>query len=160
MHAGTRISLAFAAGAAGAVANVAFIVVAGPIGLIDALGIRLPPPPLPEVLYRQVAWGGLWGLPLATPWLARAWVGRGLLLGLLASLATLFVFFPLDTVDGQGPGWAGLNAGALMPVLVLLANSVWGLAAAAWYHWLAVAGEVGGTGGVGRGTGLPSAARP
>lgn len=128
-----KLSIGFAAGGLGAVANVLFIAAMGQLGVIAAMGISFPPPALPGFLYKQVAWGGLWGFLLIVPVLTHSWPWRGLLIGLLASVATLFVFFPLHTTGEQGPGMAGLNAGNLTPVLVLLANWVWGLVAAGWY---------------------------
>ena len=132
-----KLSIGFAAGGLGAVANVLFVAAMAHLGLIAAMGISFPPPALPGFLYKQVAWGGLWGFLLIAPVLTQSWLWRGLLIGLLASLGALFVFFPLHTTGDQGPGVAGLNAGALTPVLVLLANSVWGLVAAWWYARLA-----------------------
>ncbi|NIA71228.1 hypothetical protein HBA54_21750 [Pelagibius litoralis] len=128
-----QISLGFAAGSLGALANVGFLIAAGAGGLIAAMSIQLPEPALPAFLYKQVAWGGLWGILLAVPLLGGNWVVRGLILSLLASAATLFFFFPMLTSGDQGPGMAGLNLGTLTPVLVLVANAVWGLVAAWWY---------------------------
>ena len=45
----------------------------------------------------------------------------------------------MATVGEQGPGLAGLNLGTMMPVLVLLANAVWGLVAAWWYSFVSPA---------------------
>lgn len=131
-----QISLGFAAGSLGAAANVGFLAAAGAGGLIAVMNIQLPELPYPAFLYKQIAWGGLWGILLAVPVLTGGWFLRGLLLSLLASAATLFVFFPMQTLDEQGPGLAGLNLGDLMPVLVLVANAVWGLVAAWWYSFL------------------------
>ena len=128
-----KLSVAFAAGAVGAVANVAFVGIMAQSGALAAIGINIPAPPIPAFLYKQVAWGGLWGLPLVLPFLSRSWFWRGILLGVLASLAAMFIFFPMHTAGGQGPGTAGLNIGPLMPVLVLVANSIWGVVAAYWY---------------------------
>ena len=134
-----QISLGFAAGSLGAAANVAFLALAAMAGLIAAMSLQLPELPYPAFLYKQIAWGGLWGILLAAPVLTGSWFLRGLLLSLLASAATLFIFFPMATVGEQGPGLAGLNLGTLMPVLVLLANAVWGLVAAWWYSFVAPA---------------------
>ncbi len=122
------LSRAFTAGAVGAVANVIFVVLAGMIGLIAAMGIGFPAPPLPEFLYKQMVWGGLFGLLFATPYVKGSWIARGLVVGLIASLAALFIFLPR-----AGAGVAGLDAGAMTPVLVLIANSIWGLVAA-WFY--------------------------
>jgi hypothetical protein len=118
----------FAAGALGGAANVAFIVLAGSAGLIAAMGIALPAPALPAFLYKQMVWGGFFGLIFALPVIKGSWIARGLIVGLLASLAALFVFLPM-----AGAGMGALNPGALTPVLVLVANSVWGLVAA-WVY--------------------------
>lgn len=130
------MSAAFTGGAVGALANVAFISILSTYGVAGWLGVSLPEPPMPGFLYKQVAWGGLWGLALALPILTRSWVLRGLVLGALASLAALVYFFPAQSgAFGGGPGMWGLNFGAMMPVVVLAANSVWGLTAAAWYRY-------------------------
>ena len=134
-----QISLGFAAGSLGAAANVGFLAAAGAGGLIAAMNLQLPELPYPAFLYKQIAWGGLWGILLAAPILTGGWFLRGLLLSLLASAATLFIFFPMATVGEQGPGLAGLNLGTMMPVLVLLANAVWGLVAAWWYSYVSPA---------------------
>ena len=126
-----NLSLGFAAGGIGAVANVAFLAIAIAAGLTAAMGIVMPPPPMPAFLYKQIVWGGVFGLAFVVPVISRSWISGGLLVGLAASLVALFIVFP---ADGGGPGMAGLNAGQMMPVLVLVANSVWGLAAAWWYR--------------------------
>jgi hypothetical protein len=118
----------FTAGAVGGVANVIFVVLAGITGLIAAMGIGFPAPELPAFLYKQMVWGGLFGLLFVTPYVKGSWIVRGLVVGLIASLAALFIFLPM-----AGVGIAGLNAGVLTPVLVLIANSVWGLVAA-WVY--------------------------
>ena len=118
----------FTAGAVGGAANVAFIALAGSAGIIAAMGIALPAPALPAFLYKQMVWGGLFGLIFALPVIKGSWIARGLIVGLLASLAALFVFLPM-----AGAGMGALNPGVLTPVLVLIANSVWGLVAA-WFY--------------------------
>jgi len=128
MSALNALARGFTAGAIGAVANVIFVILAGTAGLIAAMGIGFPAPPLPEFLYKQVVWGGLFGLLFAAPLLKGSWIGRGLMVGLIASLAAFFIFLPM-----AGAGIAGLNAGVMTPVLVLIANSIWGLAAA-WFY--------------------------
>lgn len=134
-----QISLGFAAGSLGAAANVGFLALAAAGGLIAAMNLTLPALPYPDFLYKQIAWGGLWGVLLAAPVLTGGWFLRGLLLSLLASAATLFIFFPMASLGEQGPGMAGLNLGTMMPVLVLLANAVWGLVAAWWYSFVSPA---------------------
>lgn len=43
-------------------------------------------------LYRQIFWGGLWGLVYCFKLLEDNWVARGAIVGVLASVVTLFVF--------------------------------------------------------------------
>ncbi len=133
-----RLSLAFGAGVVGALANVIFLALAGSAGLVAELGIDSPKPPMPVFLYKQMVWGGLWGFIFLLPIPDWSWWLRGLLFGLLASLSTMVIFMPMIHLPaGAGfadPGYFGLGWGALTPVLVLCANSAWGLAAAGWYQ--------------------------
>ncbi len=120
---------AFSSGAIGGVANVAAIAILGATGIIALMGIKAPDPQMPAFLYKQMVWGGLWGLLLVTPVLKDSWWQRGLLLGVLASGAALFYFLPRAGADMMG-----LNMGNLMPVLVLAVNWAYGLAAAWTYQ--------------------------
>jgi hypothetical protein len=120
-------SLAVAAGALGGLANSLALWMAGSAGLTHALGVAIAPALAKTWLYPRLVWGGLWGLLFALPLARGSWVAQGLLLSLGPSLVQLFVVFPQ-----AGRGVAGLHLGALTPAVVLLANAVWGLAAAAW----------------------------
>lgn len=128
MAALNALSRGFTAGAAGGVANAIVVALAGMTGLIAAMGIGFPAPEFPAFLYKQMVWGGFFGLLLVAPVVRDNWALRGLIVGLIASLAALFIFLPM-----AGAGIAALNAGALTPVLVLVVNSVWGLVAA-WFY--------------------------
>ncbi len=136
-----KLSIAFAAGSLGALANVIFVAVVATLGITAALGIDSPKPPMPAFLYKQIAWGGLWGFVLVVPALTRSWWQRGLVLGVLASVVALLIFIPMIQFPPDfkyaSPGYLGLGWGAMFPVLVLAANSVWGLVAAYWYERLA-----------------------
>ena len=122
-----QLSLVFAAGAVGAVANSVALWAAGTSGLTHALGVRIAPALTPEWLYPRVVWGGLWGLLFLLPLASQRWVAQGLALSLFPSLVQLFVFFPRAGADALGT-----KLGALTPLVVLAANAVWGLAASAW----------------------------
>lgn len=132
-----KLSLGFTAGAIGGVANVAFVAIVAALGIVALLGIDSPRPSMPAVLYKQIAWGGLWGLVLVLPLLKGNWWLRGLVLGFFASLATMLIFLPRVVMPAgapfASPGMFGLGWGETMPLLILVANSVWGLAAAWWY---------------------------
>ena len=122
------LSLVFAAGAAGALANSVALWAAGTSGLTEALGVRIAPSFSPAWLYPRIAWGGLWGLLFLLPLASQRWVAQGLALSLFPSLFQLFVIFPYRTSAGV----LGTGLGTLTPVVVVAANAVWGLAAAAW----------------------------
>lgn len=111
----TRVSVAFAAGAIGALANSLAVQLAG---LLRSGGA---PPPTPAWLYQRLVWGGLWGLLLLLPLLRGRPVVRGLLIGIAPAVARLTVF--------AAPG-------APNPVAaVFLFNAVWGVVAALWYGY-------------------------
>jgi hypothetical protein len=124
------LSLCFAAGAAGALLQAFAVVAAGELGLYRAVGVALAPALTREFLYRRLVWGGLWGALLALPFPANRWVRRGLVIGLAPALAQLLVFFPYVT----GQGFLGLELGAATPLVVLLSNAVWGIAASGWHR--------------------------
>ncbi len=124
-----NLSRGFTAGAVGGVANVVTIILLVKIGIVDLMGIRMPPLDPRIFLYKQAVWGGLWGLLLVSPVLKDSWWQRGLLLGILASAAALFYFMPRTPA-----GMMGLNAGALTWLMVLIVNSVYGLVAGWWYE--------------------------
>jgi hypothetical protein len=117
-----QLTLGFGAGAFGAcilaLANL----------LLTALRVQeligLPPPPaqlgLPR-LYQLIVWGGLWGLLFVVPVLNRLWWLKGIIIGVLATLAIVFYFSP------------GITTPPMRLVYVLVLNSIWGVAAGAWW---------------------------
>jgi hypothetical protein len=125
------LSLCFAAGAAGALAQALVVVAAGEAGVYRALGVALAPALSRDFLYRRLVWGGIWGALLALPFPANRWVRRGLLIGLAPAVAQLLVFFPYVT----GQGFLGLELGAATPLVVLLSNAVWGVVASGWHRY-------------------------
>ncbi|MFO0995647.1 MAG: hypothetical protein U1F33_03115 [Alphaproteobacteria bacterium] len=127
-----RLSLAFAAGALGALAHGFALWFAGHIHLTAAIGVAIAPGLNTIWFYPHIVWGGLWGFLFALPVLERSWVVRGLVLSLAPTLVQLFVIFPERTTAGT----MGLGLGHLTPLVVLVANGIWGLAAAGWYRLL------------------------
>ncbi len=127
------LSLAFASGAIGGAANVAFLVAAGAIGLTAFLGLKLPAFTDPAFVYKQIVWGGFWALLFVAPFSPNSWQRRGVLFGLAAACATLFFFFPQGSTETSGPGFAGLRVGSFMPLLVVMADLIWGLVASKVY---------------------------
>lgn len=130
-----KLFFAFGAGALGGVANVVFLVVAGLVGFPLLLGLELPSFAEVSFLYKQMVWGGLWGLVFVLAIFPKNLVARSVLIAVASTAVVLFIFFPLHTVDGKGPGVAGLNIGSLMPLYVLIANLVYGFAASWVYKY-------------------------
>ena len=122
------LSLVFAAGCVGAVANSLVVWLFGDLGINAALGVKIAPKLTPAWLYPRVVWGGLWGFLFLLPLLRRSVLIRGLLFSLGPSLVMLFVVFPVKANKGM----LGLALGNMTPVLVLFFNAVWGVTAAIW----------------------------
>ena len=127
MSTARSLSLFFAAGALGGLANSLTLWVLGELGVTHALGVAIAPSLSPGWLYPRIVWGGLWGWLFVLP-LAMGWVRRGLLLSLGPSLVQLLVVFPIKA----GKGYLGLDLGTLTPLLVLFVNGVWGVVASGW----------------------------
>ncbi len=123
-----RLSIAFAAGALGALANSLLVWTCGKLGVTAAAGVKIAPALTPAWLYPRIVWGGLWGLVLLVPLFKRRAVVRGVVLSLLPTAATLLIFFPL-----KGKGVLGLELGALTPIFPVAFNAVWGVVAGWWY---------------------------
>ena len=115
--------LSYAAGNVGGLMNSLALWLAGLYGLTAALGVGIAPPLTPEWLYPRLVWGGLWGLMFALPLINQHWLRRALLLSLLPSAVQLFIVFPYHSPYGQ----AGLALGPLTPLVVLIANAIWGV---------------------------------
>jgi hypothetical protein len=121
------LSLAFAAGVVGAVANSLAVWASGAHGISQAFGVSLAPAFTLVWLYPRLVWGGLWGLLFALPLARPRGLALGLLLGLAPTAYQLLVVFPQ-----RGSGLLGLEHGTLTPLLVLIFNGIWGIAAALW----------------------------
>jgi hypothetical protein len=123
-----NISIAFAAGAVGALANSVVVWLVGLAGVTGAVGVAIAPHFSAAWLYPRIVWGGLWGflfllkIPRGHP------IVRGLVFSLAPSLFLLLYVFP----EMAGKGWLGISLGALTPVFVLFYNAVWGVTAAFW----------------------------
>jgi hypothetical protein len=129
------LSLAFAAGAVGALANSAAAWSSGAFGLSKSLGVSIAPELTPAWLYPRVVWGGLWGLLFALPLSAPRGLALGALLSLAPSAFQLLVVFPQ-----RGSGLLGLGLGTLTPLFVLGFNLIWGLTAVLWLRVARAAG--------------------
>ncbi|ORJ59790.1 hypothetical protein [Geothermobacter hydrogeniphilus] len=121
------LATAFAAGLLGGLCNSLALWLAGDWGLTALLGVKIAPHLTPAWLYPRLVWGGIWGLvfyfTIARPRARRHWVRKGLWISLLPSAVQLFIIFPNTTHFGM----LGFGLGQLTPLVVLLANAVWGL---------------------------------
>ena len=125
------LSLVFAAGCVGAVANSLAVWLFGDLGINAALGVKIAPKLTPVWLYPRTVWCGIWGALFLLPILRNSYITRGLLYSLGPSLVMLFIVFPMKAKKGM----LGLDLGNLTPVLVLFYNAVWGVAAALWLRF-------------------------
>ena len=137
MKLGRDLSISFSGGAlAGAINAIAFWCIVF-YGVADMLHVSLYVPithdGMKAMLYRQIVWGGLWGLLFGLPLLDKMhWFKRGLIIGLLPSVVVLFFIFPVVLSAGV----FGTDYGAFTFVIVLAVNWLWGLIAAGWVHWM------------------------
>jgi hypothetical protein len=123
-----KLSVAFAAGTFGGIANGLIVWGFGVLGIAQALGVAIAPPLAKPFIYNKLVWGGIWGFAFLIPMMhGKPWL-RGLVISLGPSIVMLLVVFPMVL----GKGVLGLTLGALTPVLVLIYNAVWGLAAVWW----------------------------
>lgn len=115
-------SLAFSAGALGALANRIALWLLGVIHVIPPVDVtRL-------FLYTGLVWGGLWGFLFLIPWKASWWL-RGLVFGFGPSAGVWLVIYPYV----QHAGFFGLNRGIMGLIIPLIVNNVvWGLVTAWW----------------------------
>jgi hypothetical protein len=125
------LSLVFAAGCVGAVANCLMVYLFGDLGINAALGVKIAPRLTPAWLYPRIVWGGLWGFLFLLPILRSSLLARGLLFSLGPSLVMFFVVFPLKAQKAM----FGLHLGMMTPVMVLFFNAVWGVTAAIWLRF-------------------------
>lgn len=129
---GREASLAFAAGAFGALVNSAAVWAAGHYGLTGRFGVHIAPGFSPAWLYPRLVWGGLWGFLFLLPLSPASWWKKGALLGLAPAAAQLLYFAP----QGRA-GMFSMSLGTLAPVFVVLFNVIWGLAATYWLERVA-----------------------
>jgi len=125
------LSLVFAAGCVGAVANSLLVWLFGDLGINAALGVKIAPRLTPAWLYPRIVWGGIWGFLFLLPILRRSLLSRGIIYSLVPSLVMLLVIFPMKAKKGV----LGLALGDMTPVLVIFFNAVWGVTTAIWLRF-------------------------
>lgn len=126
-----RISLAFAAGCFGGLVNALAVWLLGALKISAVLGVALRPALNAPFLYQRIVWGGIWGLLLLAPLKWESMYVRGFLLSLAPTAVQLLVVFPFRLHKG----FLGLQLGTLTPLLVILFNAAWGIAAVLWMKY-------------------------
>ncbi len=122
------LSLTFAAGCIGGVANSIAVWLSGKSGLNKMLGMSIAPEWTPAWLYPRIVWGGLWGFLFLLPYFKDSPFTQGFVFSLAPTAVVLFIVFPVQAKKGM----LGLELGKLTPLFALVVNAVWGIAAAYW----------------------------
>jgi hypothetical protein len=125
------VSLTFAAGVLGGLANSIALWAFGVLGVNQLLGVALAPQLTGAWLYPRLVWGGLWGWLFLLPFPRLTYPSRGYVYSLGPSLVQIFLIFPFMAQKGIG----GVELGYLTPLMVLFFNAIWGLATAVWLKW-------------------------
>lgn len=127
-----RLTVIFAAGCLGGLANSLAVWLFGAYGVTKTLGVRITPDLSPVWLYPRLVWGGIWGLLFLLPVFRSSVLKRGLLLSLGPTIIQLFVVFPYKADQGM----MGMGLGALTPLLVFVFNAIWGITVAIWLRFV------------------------
>jgi hypothetical protein len=127
-----RLTVIFAAGCLGGLANSLAVWLFGAYGVTKSLGVRIAPDLSPVWLYPRLVWGGIWGLLFLLPVFPNSVLKRGLLLSLGPTIIQLFVVFPYKADQGM----MGMGLGALTPLLVFVFNAIWGVTVAIWLRFV------------------------
>lgn len=134
-----RLSVAFSGGAFFGLVSFLLLCLAFHYALFQYISVSFPLPALGsagffETLNIKVISGGLWGILFALPIMPKSNFGvRGLMIGLLPSLVTLFYVFPFV----QSVGLLGKSYGSCMFLVVLVLNWIWAMGASLWYKQIA-----------------------
>ena len=120
-----RAALYFTAAAIGGLAVVITVWGLGQIGVADLFGVAVKPPLAKAFIYKQMVWGGIWGLIFLLPVALKPLWLKGLVMTLAPVIVALVVFFPLG-----GAGMLGFNLGTLTPLYIFIVNIPWGLVTA------------------------------
>jgi hypothetical protein len=127
-----RLTVIFAAGCLGGLANSLAVWLFGAYGVTKSLGVRIAPDLSPVWLYPRLVWGGIWGLLFLLPVFPNSVLKRGLLLSLGPTIIQLFVVFPYKADQGM----MGMGLGALTPLLVFVFNAIWGITVVIWLRFV------------------------
>ena len=123
-----NLSLVFAAGSVGGLANSLAVWGSGKLGISGALGIALTPDWTPAWLYPRIVWGGIWGALFLLPVLKSSTIKRGILFSFGPTIFVLVVVLPY----WLNKGMFGMELGNMIPLFAFVVNAIWGIAAAWW----------------------------
>ncbi|MBI5250062.1 MAG: hypothetical protein HY912_11260 [Desulfomonile tiedjei] len=133
-----RLSLTYAAGSFGGLANALAVWIIGYFKIAAAAGVNIAPDLTASTIYPRVVWGGLWGFMFLLPFFRNSPLLRGIIFGLVPALVALFVVFPAKAQNAL----LGLHLGTMTPLFVVIYNIVWGLAASYWLHRIEEKGRI------------------
>lgn len=120
-----RAALYFTAAALGGLAVVLTVWGFGQIGIADLFGVKIKPALTKEFIYRQMVWGGIWGMIFLLPIQIKPLWLKALAMTLAPVAVALLLLFPQTPL-----GILGLGAGALTPLYIYLVNIPWGMVTA------------------------------
>ncbi len=127
-----QLTLFFAAGSLGGLANSLAVWLFGLLGITTAVGVQIAPVLTPDWLYPRLVWGGLWGFLFFWPNLPQPTWLKGLTLSIAPTLVQLLLGFPFQ----QQKGLLGVALGILTPLFVVIFNAIWGITAAYWIQYI------------------------
>lgn len=120
-----KAALYFTAAALGGLAVVLTAWAFGQYGVADLFGVAIKPTLAKGLIYKQMVWGGIWGLIFLLPIAIKPLWLKGLVMTLAPVIVALVFFIP------KGPGgFLGQNLGTLTPLYIFLINIPWGLVTA------------------------------
>ena len=120
-----RAALYFTAAALGGLAVVLTVWAFGQIGIADLFGVKIKPALAKEFIYRQMVWGGIWGMIFLLPIPIKPLWLKALVMTLAPVAVALVLLFPQTPL-----GRFGLGAGTLTPLYIYIVNIPWGMVTA------------------------------
>lgn len=122
-----NLAIAFACGFVAVFVFYVAWILADRIDLSGVLGVApRPVPPLKAMIYPVGTWGGIWALLLAIPYVGRAWILAGIVIGLLATAGAIFIF-------GRLPG-----SFSMLWIYAAILNVIWGVTAALFFRVISI----------------------
>ena len=116
-----KLPIVFSSGAFGGFIEALSFYVFSLAGIVTMFGMPAAPGWKPEMIYRPVVWGGLWGIVFFIPFLDELYILKGVVLSLLPTLAAWYIFIPRRMPANTHLGLKNL-------LLIIILNSIWGVA--------------------------------